>query len=165
RPRRGSDSRRVKASSTSAWTRLLSRGCWRSPPRGWRICGTRCAASTRRSVWPRPPLRMRCSADLVVARIIEPTSKVDSLRVLVEVGIDPVSYRTLVRHLPACATQSWRGRLAAACAARAALGPAWLVLYDVSTLYFETPITLTGSASQASCKERCLEPQITIGLL
>jgi len=34
---------------------------------------------------------------LVLARIIEPTSKLDSLRVLAETGIEPVSYRTLTR--------------------------------------------------------------------
>ena len=33
----------------------------------------------------------------VLARIIEPTSKVDSLRVLAETGIDSVTYRTLTR--------------------------------------------------------------------
>ena len=38
--------------------------------------------------------------DLVLARIIEPTSKVDSLRVLAETGIDSVTYRTLTRRLP-----------------------------------------------------------------
>ena len=39
---------------------------------------------------------------LVLARIIEPTSKQDSLRVLAEVGVDPVpSYATLKRRLPA----------------------------------------------------------------
>jgi transposase len=38
------------------------------------------------------------------------------------------------------------------------------VLYDVSTLYFETD-TVTGSASPGFSKERRLEPQITIGLL
>ena len=38
--------------------------------------------------------------DLVLARVIEPTSKLDSLRVLEEVGIVPVSYRTLERRLP-----------------------------------------------------------------
>ena len=32
---------------------------------------------------------------LVLARIIEPTSKLDSLRVIEEAGISPVSYRTL----------------------------------------------------------------------
>jgi hypothetical protein len=36
---------------------------------------------------------------LVLARIIEPTSKQDSLRVLAEVGVDAVSYPTLNRHL------------------------------------------------------------------
>jgi len=76
--------------------------------------------------------------DLVLARVIEPTSKLDCLRVLAEVGIDPVSYRTITRRLPAYAKESWRRRLAATFAQHAALGPASLVLYDVSTLYFET---------------------------
>jgi hypothetical protein len=53
---------------------------------------------------------------LVLARIIEPTSKQDSLRVLEEVGIQPVSYATLKRRLPGYATPSWRVSLAAACA-------------------------------------------------
>lgn len=75
---------------------------------------------------------------LVLARIIEPTSKLDSLRVLEEVGTRPPSYPTMNRRLPAYATDSWRERLAAVCAAHAGLGPASLVLYDVSTLYFET---------------------------
>jgi hypothetical protein len=38
--------------------------------------------------------------DLALARIIEPTSKADSLRVLAEAGVEPVSYRALTRHLP-----------------------------------------------------------------
>jgi hypothetical protein len=88
---------------------------------------------------------------LVLARIIEPTSKLDSLRVLAEVGIDPVSYRTLARHLPAYATQAWRQHLAAACAAHTALGPASLVLYDVSTCTSK-PTPQTGSASRGSPK-------------
>ena len=102
--------------------------------------------------------------DLVLARIIEPTSKLDSLRVLIEVGLDPVSYRTVTRRLPIYAEESWRGRLAAACAKRAALGPASLVLYDVSTLYFETD-QADGFREPGFSKERRLEPQITIGLL
>ena len=44
---------------------------------------------------------------LVLARIIEPTSKLDSLRVLAEAGIAPVSYATLKRHLPLFAEPSW----------------------------------------------------------
>jgi hypothetical protein len=102
--------------------------------------------------------------DLVLTRIIEPTSKLDSLRVLAEVGVDPVSYRTVERRLPAYAQQSWRQRLAAACAAHAGLGPTSLVLYDVSTLYFETDAG-DGFREPGFSKERRLEPQITIGLL
>jgi hypothetical protein len=102
--------------------------------------------------------------DLVLARIVEPTSKQDSLRVLGEVGIDPMSYRTVMRRLPVYAKDSWRQRLAAACAAHARLGTASLVLFDVSTLYFEID-TGDGFREPGFSKERRLDPQITIGLL
>jgi hypothetical protein len=101
---------------------------------------------------------------LVLARIIEPVSKLDSLRVLEEAGITPVSYATLRRRLPAYAKEPWRQGLSAACAAHAGLGPASLVLYDVSTLYFETDAG-DGFRESGFSKERRLEPQITIGLL
>ena len=55
--------------------------------------------------------------DLVLARIIEPTSKADSLRVLAETGVGTVSYRTLTRHLPRFADTVFRQRVSAACAA------------------------------------------------
>ena len=102
--------------------------------------------------------------DLVLARIVEPTSKADSLRVLGETGAEPVSYATLKRRLPLYAEASFRQGLAAACARHAVLGPASLVLYDVSTLYFETD-TVDGFREPGFSKERRLEPQITIGLL
>jgi Transposase DDE domain len=101
---------------------------------------------------------------LVLARIIEPASKLDSLRVLEEAGEEPASYATLKRRLPAYAAASWRHKLSAACAAHAGLGPASLVLYDVSTLYFETDAG-DGFRESGFSKERRLEPQITIGLL
>lgn len=101
---------------------------------------------------------------LVLARIIEPTSKLGSLRVLDEVGVSPPSYRTVTRRLPVFAQESWRQRLAAACAAHAGLGPASLVLYDVSTPYFETDAG-DGFREPGFSKERRLDPQITIGLL
>jgi hypothetical protein len=100
---------------------------------------------------------------LVLARIIEPTSKADSLRVLAEVGVDAVSYPTLNRRLRGYAAEEFRRKLAAACAAHARLGPASLVLYDVSTLYFETDAG-DGFREPGFSKERRLEPQITIGL-
>jgi hypothetical protein len=55
--------------------------------------------------------------DLVLARIIEPTSKQDSLRVLTETGVDPASYRTVTRRLPL------RPRLVAAEAGCGVRGP------------------------------------------
>ncbi len=76
--------------------------------------------------------------DLVLARIIEPTSKSDTGRVLSEVGVESASYATVKRRLPGYAQPQWRQALAAASARRAGLGPASLVLFDVSTLYFET---------------------------
>jgi hypothetical protein len=108
-------------------------------------------------------------AQLVLARIIEPTSKLDAARVLEEAGLEeaglePVSYATLKRRLPAYAKDAWRRKLSAACAEHARLGPASLVLYDVSTLYFETDAG-DGFRESGFSKERRLEPQITIGLL
>jgi hypothetical protein len=101
---------------------------------------------------------------LVLARIIEPTSKEDSIRVLRETGVAAASYRTIKRRLPGYAQKSWRQGLAAACAKHAALGPASLVLYDVTTLYFETHEG-DGFREPGFSKERRLEPQITVGLL
>ena len=101
---------------------------------------------------------------LVLARIIEPTSKLDALRVLAEAGLSVPSYRTLQRRLPHYSTEAFRAGLAAACARHAALGPAALVLYDVSTLYFEIDRE-DDYRKPGFSKERRLEPQITIGLL
>ena len=67
-------------------------------------------------------------AQLVLARIIEPTSKLDSARVLAEAGVAPCAYRTLKRRLPTYAEIAWRQQLSAALAAHAGLGPASLVL-------------------------------------
>ena len=72
------------------------------------------------------------------------------------------SYATVKRRLPAYAKEEWRQRLSEACAAHARLGPASLVLYDVSTLYFETdqgdgfrePGYLEGAAAGAADHHR-----------
>ena len=101
---------------------------------------------------------------LVLARIIEPVSKLDSARVLEEAGLAPVPYRTVTRRLRVFAKDTFRQQISAACAAHARLGRASLVLYDVSTLYFETDEG-DGFRESGFSKERRLEPQITIGLL
>lgn len=66
--------------------------------------------------------------DLVLARLIEPTSKADSVRVIEEVGASAPGYRTIKRRLPVYATDEWRQALSAACADHVGLGPATLVL-------------------------------------
>lgn len=101
---------------------------------------------------------------LVTARIIEPTSKQDAARVLEEAGVTAVSYPTLKRRLPGYASDKFRHGLSGACAARAELGPSALLLYDVTTLWFETD-TGDGFREPGFSKERRLEPQITVGLL
>ena len=101
---------------------------------------------------------------LVLARIIEPTSKVDSLRVIDEAGIAPVSDPTLNRRPTVFAKPFFRQLLSADCAAHAQFGPASLVLFDVSTLYFETDAG-DGFREPGFSKGRRLELQITLGLL
>ncbi len=91
---------------------------------------------------------------VVLARIIEPTSW--STRVLAE------TVWTRCKLWLHCATSSTATRRS--CAVQAALGPTSLVLYDVSTLYFETD-KADGFREPGYSKERRLEPQITIGLL
>jgi hypothetical protein len=119
----------------------------------WRVLGLDAAAG-----------RDEVFFQLVAARIIEPASKLDSLRVLEEAGLAPASYPTVNRRLRVYARDTWRQKVSAACAAHAGLGPASLVLFDVSTLYFETDEG-DGFREPGFSKERRLEPQITIGLL
>lgn len=67
---------------------------------------------------------------LVTARLIEPTSKQDSLRVLAEAGLSPVSYATVKRHLPSYATEGFTRDLSRLLAGYARIGRAWLVLFE-----------------------------------
>jgi hypothetical protein len=73
--------------------------------------------------------------DLVIARIVEPTSKVDASRVLTDLGADTVSYRTIQRHLVRVNTGKNRDASASKCFTHAAdRGGLSLLLYDVTTL-------------------------------
>jgi hypothetical protein len=137
---------RASRTDTHPWRRSCSRIAGSPAALHW-ICTTRA--------------QLRGSIGVPIGVV---NSKLDSLRVIEEAGIDPPSYATLRRRLPAFAEQSWRQALAGGCAAHAGLGPASLVLYDVSTLYFETD-TGDGFREPGFSKERRLDPQITIGLL
>ncbi|MEW2018814.1 IS1634 family transposase [Rhodococcus sp. NPDC076796] len=106
----------------------------------------------------------RVFSDLVIARIVQPGSKLDSVETLAEIGVASASYATIKRRLPTYAADEFRSRLTAACAAHAGIGPGVLVLYDVTTLYFEADEG-DDFRKPGFSKERRLEPQITVGLL
>src|SRR4029078_9335122 len=69
-----------------------------------------------------------------------------------------------LRQLLSATTQAGAKTVLVGDARQLALGPASLVLYDVSTLYFETDAG-DGFREPGVSKERRLEPQITLGLL
>ena len=73
---------------------------------------------------------------LVLARVVEPTSKADTARVLADIGVPAPSLRTIFRALGRTIGRDYRDRLAKACLAHSARtsGPAALVLYDCTTL-------------------------------
>jgi transposase len=102
--------------------------------------------------------------DLVVARIIEPSSKLDTIRILEDLGLDPPSNTSIHRCLKRVAYGDYRAKLATACFAAVAPKMLTLVLYDVTTLYFEVQKEDEYRIPGFS-KERRLEPQITVGLL
>jgi len=103
--------------------------------------------------------------DLVIARIVEPTSKLDALRVLADLGAETMSYRTIQRHLVRINTGGYRDAIATRCFTHAAdRGGLSLLLYDVTTLYFEAE-NEDDLRKVGYSKERRVDPQIVVGLL
>ncbi len=103
--------------------------------------------------------------DLVIARVVEPTSLLDADRVLAEMGRVSASLSTRKRTLRRCFDGNYRGRLAELCFTRVlACGDVSLVLYDVTTLYFEAEHE-DGLRKVGYSKERRVDPQILVGLL
>jgi hypothetical protein len=103
--------------------------------------------------------------DLVIARVVEPTSLLDVDRVLAELGRTSASLSTRKRTLRRARAGGYRDQIAAACFAHArTAGDVSLVLYDVTTLYFEADkedeLRRVGYS-----KERRVDPQIVVGLL
>ena len=103
--------------------------------------------------------------DLVIARVVEPTSLLDAGRVLRDLGQAPASYATMKRTLVRAAAGKYRDQIATWCFEHASTsGDVSLVLYDVTTLYFEAEkedeLRKVGYS-----KERRVDPQIVVGLL
>lgn len=101
---------------------------------------------------------------LCIARIVEPVSKLDSLRVLADLGVDRFDRNKLYRSLVKAGEQDYRKAISRACFEHAHSHGLSLVLYDVTTLYFEVQEE-DAYRKPGMSKERRLEPQIIIGLL
>jgi transposase len=101
----------------------------------------------------------------VLGRIVEPTSKLDTVRVLDELGVASPSRVTFMRCLKRAVAKDYRSVIAEACYRHATRsGGLALVLYDVTTLYFEIPRE-DGLRKVGMSKERRVDPQVTLGLL
>ena len=103
-------------------------------------------------------------ANLCIARIVEPTSKIDSLRVLTDLGINNIDRNRLYRCLQRVVEKNYRKIISQFCFDHIAGQNLNLVLYDVTTLYFEVQRE-DDYRKPGLSKERRLEPQIVIGLL
>lgn len=102
---------------------------------------------------------------LVLARVIEPTSKADTVRVLTEIGVASPHRVTFMRCLKRVVERDYRAVIAQACHRHAIRGGSLaIVLYDVTTLHFEVEredkLRKVGMS-----KERRVDPQVTVGLL
>ncbi len=102
--------------------------------------------------------------DVVLARLVEPVSKVDTVRVLNELGVNAPTVDTIYRSLRRCNKNNFRNIIQKACFNYAKIDHASLLLYDVTTLYFEIQ-KQDDFRKPGYSKERRLEPQILVGLL
>lgn len=101
---------------------------------------------------------------LVIGRIIEPTSKLDTIRVLHELGLPAPSNTGVHRCLARIAQKQYRQSVSASCLKHRGAKNLSLVLYDVTTLYFQIDRE-DDFRKPGLSKERRLEPQIVVGLL
>jgi hypothetical protein len=103
--------------------------------------------------------------DLVIARIVEPTSKADTQRVLTDLGVKTVTYRTVARHLGLVVAGRYRDAVAAKCFEYSCdCGGLSLLLYDVTTLHWEAEKE-DALRRVGYSKDRKVDPQIVVGLL
>lgn len=99
-------------------------------------------------------------AALVLARVVEPTSLLDTARVLADLGQEAASYKTMGRVLARAQERGYRDQIATACFEHAvSSGDVSLVMYDVTTLYFEAEKE-DDLRKVGYSKERRVDPQI-----
>ena len=108
----------------------------------------------------------RAFEQMVLARLVEPTSKAQVPRVLSDLGLEAVTVRTLFRSLGRCGQRGYRESISGALFEHVTStgGGLALCLYDVTTLYFEAEreddLRRVGYS-----KERRVDPQVIVGLL
>ncbi|WP_167148177.1 IS1634 family transposase, partial [Actinomyces sp. ZJ308] len=108
----------------------------------------------------------RAFEQMVLARLIEPTSKAQVPRVLGDLGLEPVTVRTLFRSLARAQERGYRESLSGALFEHVTNtgGGLALCLYDVTTLYFEAEKE-DDLRKVGYSKERRVDPQVIVGLL
>ena len=128
----------------------------------WRSCTT----PTHVWAWARRSEGDRAFEQMVAARLIGPTSKADTPRVLSEIGWPAPAHRnTLQACLARAQERGYREAISQALFEHVtASGGLALCLYDVTTLYFEAEreddLRRVGYS-----KERRVDPQVIVGLL
>lgn len=102
---------------------------------------------------------------LVLARLVEPTLMTDTRRVISELGLTPAHRNTFHAALKRCEGRDYRDRVAKACYTYAVnTAGISLLLYDVTTLYFEAEKE-DDLRKVGYSKERRVDPQVVVGLL
>src|SRR5690625_2352516 len=102
---------------------------------------------------------------MVLARLVEPTSKADGVRVVRELGMDARHRNSLLASLKRANERDYRGKLADKCLHHAIeTGGIALLMYDVTSLYFEADDE-DDLRKVGYSKERRVDPQIVVGLL
>ena len=102
---------------------------------------------------------------MVLARLIEPTSKEQVPQVLGDLGLEAVSTRSLFRSLAWAQERGYREAISAAALKHVrTAGDVSLCLYDVTTLYFEAEKE-DDLRKVGYSKERRVDPQVIVGLL
>lgn len=103
---------------------------------------------------------------MVLARLIEPTTKADAIRVLDDIAAPHPSLRTLFRSLHRCHDLDYKDALAKAMVAyrTQSVGLGAMIMYDVTTLHFESKDE-DDLRKVGMSKEHQVDPQIQVGLL
>ena len=107
----------------------------------------------------------RAFEQMVLARLVEPSSKAQVPRVLSDLGLEPVTVRTLFRSLARAQERGYREAISQALFEHVTnTSGLALCLYDVTTLYFEAEkeddLRRVGYS-----KDRRVDPQVIVGLL